>query len=100
MFTDYGDCNPNNVGSKIIPHLIRMASTRVKARVMKDFCNIGMCSFEELNPDKIDEEPATLNQIILNKKLASKVNAQVDYNSLDKTLASALINELAEKKKA
>lgn len=100
IFTDYGDANPKNISNKILPHLIRIAVTRAKARAMRDFCNIGLCSFEELNPDEMGaSEPATLSQIALIKKLATEVNVQVDYNSMDKNLASNLINELAEKKK-
>jgi hypothetical protein len=76
-----------------------MASTRAKARIMRDFCNIGMCSFEELNPDDMNTEPATLNQIALIKKLAAELNVKVDSSNLNKNSASKLINELAEKKK-
>lgn len=73
IFSEIGDCNPKNVGSKIIPHLIRMASTRAKSRVIRDYCNIGMCSFEELNPYEMEAEAATLNKITLIKKLTYKL---------------------------
>ena len=31
-FQDIGDASPNSVNSALVPHLIRMASTRAKAR--------------------------------------------------------------------
>lgn len=74
-----------------------MASTRAKARAMRAFCNIGITAFEELNPDDIDAEPATLNQISLIMQLAAELNIQVNCNDLDKNSASKLIDELAEK---
>lgn len=98
VYTDYGDCNPKNVSSKIVAHLIRMASTRAKARVMRDFCNIGMCSFDELNPDDMEAEPATISQITLIKRLAAELNVSVDCSGLTKDSASRLISELTEKK--
>jgi hypothetical protein len=98
VYTDYGDCNPKNVSSKIVAHLIRMASTRAKARVMRDFCNIGICSFDELNPDDMEAEPATLSQITLLKKLIAELNINVEFRGLTKDSASALIGELNDKK--
>jgi hypothetical protein len=75
-----------------------MASTRAKARVMRDFCNIGMCSFDELNPDDMEAELATLSQITLIKKLAAELNEEVECSGLTKDTASRLINDLTEKK--
>ena len=48
VFSDIGDANPNNCASMIAKHLIRMASTRAKARCLRDMCNIGICTVEEL----------------------------------------------------
>ena len=48
VFSDIGDANPTNVHSMIAKHLIRMASTRAKARVLRDMCNIGIACIEEL----------------------------------------------------
>jgi hypothetical protein len=47
-FSDIGDANPQNCNSKVAKHLIRMASTRAKARAFRDMDNIGMTSLEEL----------------------------------------------------
>lgn len=54
VFTDYGDANPTNVNRPIAQHLIRMASTRAKARVLRDATNIGLTALEELG--SLDED--------------------------------------------
>ena len=48
VYSDIGDANPNNTAPMIAKHLLRMASTRAKARVLRDFSNIGMTALEEL----------------------------------------------------
>lgn len=50
-FEGIGDANPENVNAYIIPHLIRMAETRAKARALRDAVNVGIVSFEELDGD-------------------------------------------------
>jgi hypothetical protein len=55
VFTDYGDANPSNVNRPIAQHLIRMASTRAKARVLRDATNIGLTALEELGTLDDDE---------------------------------------------
>lgn len=47
-FSDVGDANPENCNAKVVRHLLRMASTRAKARCLRDFTNIGMTCLEEL----------------------------------------------------
>ena len=47
-FSDIGDANPKNCNYKVSKHLLRMASTRAKARALRDLTNIGMTCLEEL----------------------------------------------------
>ena len=48
IFADIGDANPQNCNSKVARHIIRMASTRAKARAFRDMDNIGITALEEL----------------------------------------------------
>ena len=57
IFTGIGDANPDNVNRRIVPHLIRMAETRAKARALRDAVNIGVVSMEELGGDDGDLPP-------------------------------------------
>jgi len=48
-FSGIGDANPRNVGRNIVPHVLRMAETRAKARALRDAVNVGgLISVEEL----------------------------------------------------
>jgi len=55
-FTEIGDAAPHNVSRMMVPHTIRMAATRSKARALRDAVNIGMTALEELGDD--NHEPA------------------------------------------
>lgn len=49
VYVGYGDACKGNVGPLILKHMLRMAETRAKARALRDYNNIGMCSVEELD---------------------------------------------------
>lgn len=54
IFQDVGDADPSNVGRSITPHIIRMASTRAKARCLRDFLKYGEAADEEMGePDAL-----------------------------------------------
>lgn len=110
-FQDIGDASPQSVNSGLVPHLIRMASTRAKARALRDLTNVGMTAVEELSMDDggVSEsdngyrtsqiEAPTQRQIETIKKLADQLNYPVDYDNLNKRTAGALISSLIEEKK-
>ena len=100
IFTDFGDASPLSLEKYLIPHTIRCAISRSKARALKDFVDIGMCSVEELNPADIEEEktePISSAQLNLLKKLAAECKVDINYQSLDKQKASRLISELQKR---
>ena len=123
-FIDFGDANPASVGDDtIVPHLIRVASTRAKARVLRDAYAITMTSLEELSLSKTTngtnpppkpaptvtpvpkenptEEPMTTKQKHVLESLARQLHfGRNDYlnhkiSSLTKADASRKIDELS-----
>lgn len=52
IYEGYGDAYEGNVSTMIKPHMMRMAETRAKARALRDYNNIGVCSVEELSETK------------------------------------------------
>lgn len=49
IFEDVGDASPQSVGTNIAPHVLRMASTRAKSRVLGAALNIGEAAVEEFS---------------------------------------------------
>jgi hypothetical protein len=74
VFTDIGDANPTNTNKKIVSHIIRMASTRAKARCLRDLTNVGLCSVEELGDVSADEVPG--EDVLPTKKAANGYHVQ------------------------
>ena len=56
-FSGIGDASPENVGRNIVPHIIRMAERRAKARARGGAVNVGAPALEELS-DSDDARPA------------------------------------------
>ena len=48
-FEGLGDADPGSVEEQFVPHLIRVAETRAKARALRDAVNVGVVSLEELD---------------------------------------------------
>jgi hypothetical protein len=53
-FEGLGDADPGNVEDFLVPHLIRVAETRAKARALRDAVNCGVVSSEELDGVSLD----------------------------------------------
>lgn len=112
-FSDIGDANPRSVNGMLVPHIIRMASTRAKARTLRDLTNVGMTAVEELASEdgiaeEVEEAPyndsastetPTKRQLETLKKLADSLNQEIDYDKLTKRTAGSLIGRLLEENK-
>ncbi|MDD4834012.1 MAG: hypothetical protein PHC44_04680 [Lutispora sp.] len=57
FFIDIGDASPASCVSKLVPHLLRISSTRAKARALRDLTDVGMCSLEELGESETNLRP-------------------------------------------
>ena len=58
-FSGLGDASPTSVSRMLVPHLIRMAETRSKARALRDAVNVGVTALEELGGGEDDGPPPT-----------------------------------------
>ncbi len=66
VFTGLGDADPNNVSRMMVPHLIRFAETRAKARALRDAVNVGVAAFEEMGDlDARESESPALNSTVI-----------------------------------
>lgn len=56
VYTEIGDASPRSVNRTIEPHILRMASTRAKARAFRDAIGIDMVALEELGDVSSEED--------------------------------------------
>jgi hypothetical protein len=75
LFEAHGDASPLNVNSFIVPHLIRMAETRAKARALRDAVNIGVVSFEELDSEGLATEPTASGSGATNRARSPRIES-------------------------
>lgn len=86
-YTDVGDASPVSVNGALKPHIIRMASTRAKARSLRDLTNVGMTSIEEIGEDVVHENPKHTESIKEELKCSScgvEINQAVSTFSKNK----------------
>ena len=86
-FCALGDASPENVEAEFLPHVIRVAETRAKARALRDALNIGVVAFEEIS-GRIGSERATSNGAV---KSAQPQAAPAQAS--DKPRAASPVNE-------
>lgn len=88
-FSGIGDASPDNVSRGIVPHLIRMAETRAKARALRDAINIGAEVLEDSSEQNTGQSPHTPQNVThLSRSAASQesesqgaANSQVTASS-------------------
>jgi len=71
-FSGIGDASPGNVGRAIVPHIIRMAETRSKARALRDAINVGVTALEELDGEPEEFVPPAREQQREERQAASE----------------------------
>lgn len=57
-YSGIGDASPASVARPMVPHLLRLAETRAKARALRDAVNVGVTALEELGGEEV-ERPVT-----------------------------------------
>ena len=82
-FTGLGDAAPDNVSRMMVPHLIRMAETRAKARALRDAVNVGVTAVEELGDDEPGAyEPAAEREPIAAGRAGGRSNGSANGHGL------------------
>ncbi len=74
-YSEVGDASPKNVNRMVSEHILHMAATRSKARVMRDFTNVGLTALEELT-DADGVIGAGTGKKTTRKKAAPKANSK------------------------
>jgi hypothetical protein len=85
VFTDIGDASPKNTNKVIANHILRMASTRAKARALRDLTNIGITCLEELGDiNEVLGEESQAASAQQHRPVAESKNKKPNGNGKDK----------------
>lgn len=81
VFKEVGDASPSSVNRTILPHILRMAATRAKARALRDAVGVDLVALEELGDalpeDDIPSPPRPEEIVIGFGKYAKKTLGQI-----------------------
>jgi hypothetical protein len=84
-FSGIGDASSGNVGRAIVPHIIRMAETRAKARALRDAINVGVTALEELDGEPEEFVPVKEQQGSRQASSAPRMPREENKNALPAT---------------
>jgi len=82
-FDGIGDANPVNVSKNIVPHAIRMAETRAKARALRDGLNVNAVSVEEMM-DEVDVPTPPPRQLPRPERISMDQSATIGKLCIEK----------------